>query len=74
MATNQKAGRPDYQAILKARATKLFETFCNLQDSDQATEVIYQTLKQTALESWKNGIEAGARKARPIQPKSGKAA
>jgi hypothetical protein len=70
MAFKQKADRPDYQSTLKSRAGKLYEEFCDLNDSNQAIEVIYQALKQTALESWKNGIEAGRRKARPGQTKS----
>ncbi len=70
MAFKQKADRPDYQATLKSRAGKLYEEFCDLNDNNQAIDVIYQTLKQTALESWKNGIEAGRRKAQPRQAKS----
>lgn len=70
MTSNQKSNRTDYQSALRARASKLFEEFCDLRDSDEAIEVIYQTLKQVALESWKNGIEAGRRKARPGQAKS----
>ena len=74
MATIQKAARPDYQQVLKDRALKLYEDSCNFDKSDQAIEVIYQCLKQIALESWKNGIDAGRRKARPDQAKSAKAA
>jgi hypothetical protein len=74
MTTNQKAERPDYQRVLKDRASKLFETVCDLDNSDEGIEVIYQCLKQTALESWKNGIDAGRRKVRPNPANSAKAA
>lgn len=70
MALKQKADRPDYQATLKARAAQLYNTIGQLSEDRDGVEAVYQALKLTALESWKNGIEAGRRKARPSQAKS----
>jgi len=67
MATEPKKARPDYQAILAARAKQVTEALGN--QPENSYQLILGTLKQTALESWKNGIEAGKRKA-SAPPKS----
>ena len=61
MATEPKKAKPDYQAKLAARAKQLVEAL-GIQP-ENGYSIILETLKETALESWKNGIEAGRRKA-----------
>ena len=61
MATEPKKVRPDYQAILAARAKQVTEALGN--QPENSYQLILDTIKQTALESWKNGIEAGQRRA-----------
>lgn len=65
MATQQKAAKPNYQATLQRRAEELHEILGNTADPAQQLVSIQECLKETALESWKNGIEAGKRRAQP---------
>jgi len=63
MQTKPKRPRPDYQVTLKIRAVELYDKASEMSDRDQSVDLVYQVLKQTALDSWKNGIEAVRRKA-----------
>ncbi len=68
MATEQEGKKPNYQVMLKERAEQLYQA---MQDQpDEAEQLVLDTLKETALESWKNGIDAGKRKARQAQATS----
>jgi len=61
---NQNASdKPNYQVALRTKAKEVYDRACETDNSDSGIEVIYQALKDVALESWKNGIEAGRRKA-----------
>ncbi len=61
MATQLKEAKSDYQAILAARAKQLVEALGY--QPENGYQLVLETLKQTALESWKNGIDAGRRRA-----------
>jgi hypothetical protein len=63
MTTQQKPNRPNYDDVLHKRAGQLHDAIEGANHAQAAMELIYQALKETALESWKNGIEAGRRKA-----------
>lgn len=66
MATQPKRATSDYQAKLAGRAKQVVEALAY--QPENAQQFVYGILKETALESWKNGIEAGRRKAQ--QPKA----
>ena len=72
MATQQKASKPNYQVTLQRRAKELVEALES--KPDNAYQLVLTTLKDTALESWKNGIEAGQRKAQRSKAPSSKTA
>ena len=59
--TAQKS-KPDYQAILHRRAAELLEQLKQTDGAELEDNLIFQCLKQTALESWRNGLEAGRRR------------
>lgn len=61
--------KPDYQAKLRAKAEEVYNQASGANESSASIEIIYNALKAASLESWKNGIEAGRRKAN-TPPKS----
>lgn len=63
MQNKTTAAKPDYQATLRNRAKAVYGEASDANDADTSIDIIYQALKEVALESWKNGIEAGRRKA-----------
>jgi hypothetical protein len=72
MDSPAKAKRPNYSAVLDRRAQEIFETINeelsgSLNAHANIREYIRNVLKETALESFKNGIEVG-RKPRPGKP------
>ena len=62
MENETTSAKPDYQATLKQKAADLYQVVQGSRPTDGAP-AIYEALRQVALESWKNGIEAGRRKA-----------
>lgn len=59
LASKPKANYPE---LVKQRARVTHEKIMGIDDEEQAVNVIYEALKTTALESWKNGLSAGSRK------------
>lgn len=53
-----------YQEALLQRACSLYSKLNNL-SGYEAEQFIFQELKSVTLESWKNGVEAGRRRATP---------
>jgi len=51
-----------YPELVKQRARDVHARVTATNDGEQAIAVIYEALKTTALESWKNGLSAGSRK------------
>ena len=51
----------DFQAVLRQRAQELADQI-GVQD-EAAAEALYEGLRTTALESWKNGLSAGRKRA-----------
>ena len=56
--------KQSYPELIKARAEKLYAQAGQAADSDAAVQMIYDALKTTALESWKNGLSAGHRRSK----------
>ena len=60
MQSNQE-NKMDYNKVIEDRANQLC---AELGTTDAAkVKLVYQTLKDTGLESWKNGKEAGFKRA-----------
>ena len=57
MTTETKEVREKYDVTIQRRATELCDTL-GITDVKQIA-LIHTTLKETGLESWKNGIQAG---------------
>ena len=57
MTTETKEVREKYDVTIQRRASKLCDSL-GVTDVDQV-KLIHTTLKETALESWKNGTQAG---------------
>lgn len=73
MPSEQKS---DYQAKLRERAEQVYHEVSDagIGESRKSSEIIYEALRAVALESWKNGLEAGRRKSQPKAQGSHKAA
>jgi len=65
MQDKTASDKPNYQALLRERAKEVYKraSVFNADEAELAIDVIAEALKEVALESWKNGIEAGRRKA-----------
>jgi hypothetical protein len=65
-----RPAKPDYQTVLKQRAQEVFETIDEqvggalAQQAPDIVDYIRDILKETALESWKNGLQAGRNRLR----------
>jgi len=59
---NGQAAKGQYHANLRKQAETLRDFIAELSPED-TVEALFQELKGVALESWKNGIQAGRRKA-----------
>ncbi len=66
--------RPNYHATLQKKAEQVYNEASGANESTKSVEIIYQALKDVALESWKNGIQAGRRKASQKPAQSTKSA
>lgn len=60
---NGQAAKGQYHAQLKERAQAVYKAVIQIKDEHDAVDAIFEELKGVALESWKNGIQAGRRKA-----------
>ena len=60
---NGQAVKGQYHAQLKERAQAIYESVTQITDEQKGVDTIFDELKDVALESWKNGIQAGKRKA-----------
>lgn len=62
-----KAKKPGYQETLQLRTRELLKTLLEEEPTEDSRadleRLIYETLKETALESWNNGIKAGMERA-----------
>ena len=72
MATQQKPAKSEYQAKLQERAEAITEEIlhsldCSPQEVETTETIVFESLKQTAHESWKNGIQAGRKRAQQPQ-------
>ena len=56
------AKKQPYPEIVKQRARDVHAKVVAANDGEQAISIVYEALKTTALESWKNGLSAGSRK------------
>jgi len=63
MDTTAKSDKPSYQATLEERAAQVYNQCLGAPDAEARQKVLLEALKATALESWKNGLEAGRRRA-----------
>jgi hypothetical protein len=57
----QTRPKPNYPELVKNRAKETHEQLLEAENDDRAIAIIYEALKTTALESWKNGLSAGSR-------------
>ena len=60
---NGQLAKGQYHVQLKERAQAVYESVSQITDEHDAVDAIFAELKEVALESWKNGIQAGKRKA-----------
>ena len=60
------SAKQSYPELVRRRAVQLYGTIMEVGggNGEQAVERIYDALKSTALESWKNGLDAGRRRSR----------
>lgn len=63
MQSTTTTAKPNYQIALRNRAKTVYGEVKSAGAADLSIDIIYQALKDVALESWRNGIEAGRRKA-----------
>ena len=70
MANQPQAAKSDYREVIRKRAEKLIRDIADIDqgDLDRALDRVIETLRVTALESWRNGIEAGMKRARQPRP------
>lgn len=69
MDKSSKPAKPSYPELIRARAEKLYAEAREAGSSDKSIQLIFDALKATALESWKNGLDAGRRRAgKPASP------
>ena len=60
---NGQTAKGQYHAQLKERVQALYESVTQITDKHDTVDNIFEELKDVALDSWKNGIQAGRRKA-----------
>jgi hypothetical protein len=63
MQNKTTTAKPNYQVALRDCAKTVYGDAKAAGAVDLSIDIIYQALKDVALESWRNGIEAGRRKA-----------
>jgi hypothetical protein len=61
--SNGQYAKGQYHVQLKKRAQAVYNSVTQITDEHDAVDSIFGELKDVALESWKNGIQAGKRKA-----------
>ena len=67
MNNQQREGKkPSYQDQLAARCEEAWGAFMESDDGDWGQ--LYEFVKQVALESWKNGVEAGRKRVGSAAP------
>ena len=61
-----KPAKQSYQEIVRNRAKQLVQEIADIDqgDLDKALDRVVKALWQTALESWKNGLQAGRNRSR----------
>ena len=63
MDKSSKPAKQSYPELIRARAEQLYEQAAEVGSSEKQIQLIHDALKATALESWKNGLDAGRRRA-----------
>lgn len=66
--TNGQTAKGQYHLQLKKRAEAVYESVIQIRNEHDAVDIIFEELKDVALESWKNGIQAGSRKVSQKRP------
>jgi hypothetical protein len=66
MTTEKKSAGEQFQAYLQQQAAQLCDNL-GIKDA-KALQMVHETLKAASKESWKNGLQAGRRRA--TAPKS----
>lgn len=69
MNKESKPAKSDYQAELREAAEKLAERLMGLASFNEARDIAYDVLREQTLQSWKNGLEAGRKRAQTSRPK-----
>jgi hypothetical protein len=68
-----QANKLSYDEVLRTRAMAVVQAVRQKEGSGpEQKSIIYTALKETALESWKNGLQAGKNRAREGAAGSGK--
>lgn len=70
MAIKKKSDKPNYQEKLAKKASELHDTISEAENVEDQIDLIFAALSSVALESWKNGIEAGKRQSQRRKTKT----